>query len=261
MGKPLPPEKAALVRPARCQVCGEALEGDLVACRDCETLHHRSCWRYNKGCAVYGCSCRASVDVGGDEAEELPPLVIEQPFVRDPRVLLPLFLLIGVVAPFFPAILAVGPFMPILVLVAFSLSMMLIKEGKWVVEIDGARKRIDRTLQVKRHALPRSATPWIDMKRVVEVHHHRWEDPRRGRLEEVWLALEDGSRELLNKTWWGRNSPRSRFEGQVLADQVAALVDGTVRTFKTRRAPSRDEVLEAAEERRLLSMGEEETET
>jgi len=39
----------------QCQVCGEELGQDLVACRSCATLHHRDCWDYNRGCSTYGC--------------------------------------------------------------------------------------------------------------------------------------------------------------------------------------------------------------
>lgn len=39
-----------------CPVCGkEMIEGCLVSCGTCETLHHRDCWEYNKGCATFGC--------------------------------------------------------------------------------------------------------------------------------------------------------------------------------------------------------------
>lgn len=38
-----------------CQICGTALQGDLVSCRDCSTLHHGDCWTYSGGCSTYGC--------------------------------------------------------------------------------------------------------------------------------------------------------------------------------------------------------------
>jgi hypothetical protein len=48
---------------ARCPVCSEGLaDWTLVSCAACETPHHRDCWSYNHGCAVYACG---SVDVAG----------------------------------------------------------------------------------------------------------------------------------------------------------------------------------------------------
>ena len=38
-----------------CLVCGEIVDVDFMNCPRCDTLHHRECWDYNCGCAVYGC--------------------------------------------------------------------------------------------------------------------------------------------------------------------------------------------------------------
>ena len=38
-----------------CQVCGEEIRGDSVACRSCKTPHHRDCWNYYGACSTYGC--------------------------------------------------------------------------------------------------------------------------------------------------------------------------------------------------------------
>jgi hypothetical protein len=40
---------------ARCMVCGEGLDSDVVHCRSCRTPHHRECWSYSGGCSTYGC--------------------------------------------------------------------------------------------------------------------------------------------------------------------------------------------------------------
>lgn len=40
---------------ARCMVCGEALQSDVIYCRSCRTPHHRDCWSYSGGCSTYGC--------------------------------------------------------------------------------------------------------------------------------------------------------------------------------------------------------------
>lgn len=38
-----------------CRVCGEEILTAAVACRRCDTLHHRECWRYFGKCSVYAC--------------------------------------------------------------------------------------------------------------------------------------------------------------------------------------------------------------
>jgi hypothetical protein len=38
-----------------CQVCGTALEGDVVRCAACRTPHHRDCWTYVGECSTYAC--------------------------------------------------------------------------------------------------------------------------------------------------------------------------------------------------------------
>ena len=41
--------------PSVCQVCGEAIRGDHVACMKCDTPHHLDCWQYTGQCSTYGC--------------------------------------------------------------------------------------------------------------------------------------------------------------------------------------------------------------
>ena len=47
--------KAGAATSARCMVCGESLESDVIYCRSCRTPHHRDCWSYSGGCSTYGC--------------------------------------------------------------------------------------------------------------------------------------------------------------------------------------------------------------
>lgn len=42
-----------------CQICGEAMEDNIVNCRSCKTPHHLECWRYYGACSTYGCLERA----------------------------------------------------------------------------------------------------------------------------------------------------------------------------------------------------------
>jgi len=43
-------------RAVRCAVCASEARGALNACGACGTIYHADCWRYNGGCAVYGCT-------------------------------------------------------------------------------------------------------------------------------------------------------------------------------------------------------------
>ena len=47
---------AQLIKEAKCQVCGESIEADLVFCPRCKTPHHRECWQYYGACTTYGCA-------------------------------------------------------------------------------------------------------------------------------------------------------------------------------------------------------------
>jgi RING finger family protein len=51
-------DRPQLLQDARCGVCGDGLEGELVVCRRCNTPHHRECWQYGGGCATYACGGR-----------------------------------------------------------------------------------------------------------------------------------------------------------------------------------------------------------
>lgn len=46
---------ATLTGEARCGVCQELCETQVVYCRRCRTPHHLECWTYNGACSVYGC--------------------------------------------------------------------------------------------------------------------------------------------------------------------------------------------------------------
>ena len=39
----------------RCPVCGDEITEDFTTCPRCEVPHHRDCWEFSRGCAVYGC--------------------------------------------------------------------------------------------------------------------------------------------------------------------------------------------------------------
>lgn len=41
-----------------CPVCGHPVTDALLACPSCRTPHHRECWGYFGGCAIFGCRTR-----------------------------------------------------------------------------------------------------------------------------------------------------------------------------------------------------------
>jgi hypothetical protein len=47
--------QAQIVEDAKCPVCGDLIEDDLVFCSRCKTPHHGECWKYNGKCATYAC--------------------------------------------------------------------------------------------------------------------------------------------------------------------------------------------------------------
>lgn len=47
--------EAQVIEDAKCPVCGDSIEDDLVFCSRCKTPHHRECWNYNGKCATYAC--------------------------------------------------------------------------------------------------------------------------------------------------------------------------------------------------------------
>ena len=53
---PLTVVEMVLSKRARCPVCGVEVEFEPYYCPSCRAVHHRECWHYNEGCAVYGCS-------------------------------------------------------------------------------------------------------------------------------------------------------------------------------------------------------------
>ncbi len=40
---------------AICEICGEAIDYDVVLCSRCKTPHHRDCWEYYGACSIYAC--------------------------------------------------------------------------------------------------------------------------------------------------------------------------------------------------------------
>src|SRR5688572_1813672 len=62
-----------------CRVCGAPLVHDVVQCSKCETPHHRDCWEYNRGCAIYGCEATKYAGAGPSESVERLVIGVREP--------------------------------------------------------------------------------------------------------------------------------------------------------------------------------------
>lgn len=56
----------------RCPVCACSIDEEPVICPRCATPHHRECWDYAEGCAIFGCDSRGwkdrALDLGAFDA-------------------------------------------------------------------------------------------------------------------------------------------------------------------------------------------------
>lgn len=61
---------------AQCPVCGEGAGPEMALCPVCETPHHRECWSWVGGCAIYGCAGGAAIVASRAEVAS-PPATVE----------------------------------------------------------------------------------------------------------------------------------------------------------------------------------------
>ena len=241
----------------KCLVCGEPLSGKIVDCIKCKTPHHADCWRYNRGCSTYGCSSLTYEHHGQSMANDTMGSTIEMPVYAHPNVrllffLFPfLFILVSIfLAPFMKA--AIGPMMVLYILSHFLISRRL----SYLLDFDEARRKV--RLQLKwRNRVLWSDDDWLSADDITEVHLQRYGRSKRGEVEAVYLALTDGSRKLVVNS-------RARILGfqtpelSALAEKLASFADTTVRFVEGRAEPSSEELIEIAEEQRLIAEKDEE---
>ncbi len=239
-----------------CRVCGEALAGPVLECCACDTPHHERCWRFNRGCAVYGCGSRSSraprpaLAAPGDRFE-----IVSEP---DPRrvagtIGLAAVLVVGALAALDAGstwINVLGPayFLSLLALVLHATSRVQ-------VQIDRARGTIGRTLFLAGGRRLFSRPGWLRTAEVVELHLHRRirGSHRPSVVYELFALLPDGSRRLLQRTRLPMLRDDQRKSAGEVAERVAALVDCTVRHFDDQAAPSPAEIARALEQWKLDS--------
>ena len=235
----------------RCLVCGEPLSGKVVDCIKCKTPHHADCWRYNRGCCTYGCGSLTyephaqSMSKGLGRQIEMP--VYGHPKVRFLFFLFP-FVLVFIsifLAQFLKA--AIGPLMVLYIISHFLVSRKL----SYVLDFDDQRKMVALQLKWRKSVLWENEN-WLSADHIAEVHLQRYGRGKRGEVEAVYLALTDGSRKLVVNSRarvFGFEAP----EMSTVAEKVANFADTTVRFIEGRDEPRPEELIEIAQEKKLIA--------
>ena len=195
------PEDRTELRPTTCQVCGEALsEKAVVLCHRCKTPHHEDCWRYNRGCAVYGCGCRTSEKPSPADLDGVGRFVVDAP-----PSLVTFFVLLTISILGFAggmAGIAVSPWALAFAIpwyvTTLTLSILYQSKGRFRLTFDSERGVVTRRFICGGRSFGAEET-WLRADEVAEVHLHRYSQNQLLRVQELWLALVDGRRESITK--------------------------------------------------------------
>jgi len=255
----------------QCPICGEPLAGrPAVACRDCGTGHHVDCWQFNRGCAIYACSCRRAEDYDCSIAMlNRPRRFVPSCDVVDlatghedgTAVVLTIgasmlaLLTYGYLWSFGPGeksatayILFVGLFFAWFVALV-AVTAKVIGYGYALVhpvlEYDSAVRNFRRYWSCCGRQLG-SAELWRIGQPVIEIHHHHCEQDDLP-TDSVYLALADGSRRLVYdhaRSWYFHRL--SKTDLAALTEALAENFCCSVRLLHTARAPSREDIMLAA---------------
>lgn len=249
-GKPSPGQPVE--GPSRCQVCGEALSSKIVViCHRCKTPHHEECWRYNRGCSVYGCGCRTSEMPSPASAELEGRFTVEAPPSQKTFWLLFAISLAG----FFGGLAAIS-LTPLAL--AFAIpwyavtltgAVLYQAKGRYRLDFDPETGRVSRQFLCMGKRLGKREE-WLRAEDVVEVHLHRYVQNQFVRIQALWVACRDGERRFVTMA---QSMHGAECDGTVeeQAEAIAAWADTTVRFLATEEAPSRAEILEAAEQKAM----------
>ncbi len=246
-----------------CQVCGDGLQGRaVVQCTKCRTLHHLECWRFNKGCSLYGCGCRSSMKPPND-VESTPggSFEFESSVELTGGWRVGLVLAVSLLLPFVATAANVsyerGMAITVASFLVFFLTLAIahLRYGRCRnrFTVNGERGMISRTLQLFGRSLQREPN-WLAAKDVVEFHLDRsW--ARVGKAAGVGLRLfvlsADGGRKFVcGEPKLLSIEKAQEFVG--LTHRLAAFADCTVREFEWPKGPSDAEIAEAVGQHRLL---------
>ena len=248
-------EKQMVTTDPTCQVCGETLdESTVVLCRKCHTKHHRDCWRYNRGCAVFGCGCRTFEDAAA-LALQNESFSTSYPVIMGvkPRLAI-VFVLMGL----FTGLAKLGhllPFQAMLPFILFFIAVgtgILMQRARYKLVFSPDDDYVKRQITVGRKVLSENGQ-WLKVSDIVEIHLHSIDDLDSGPDKTLYVAMRDGSRHLLQRM---RNLGQTIAESDeidITAERVAALADTTVRFISGEDAPSVEEIQQAAAEAELES--------
>lgn len=227
----------------RCPVCGEAFSrSTVVLCRDCNAPHHRKCWRFNKGCATYGCHCRTFVLPPVTAGDEIEFSARGQPNVMAILFMVPLFVL-GIMAgvallPKAAADTLAGILSVLFVpgILGASLGPLLTERRYLLSPEEGA---VHRSLWFGPFKVleKRSWKTFSDVEEL-EVLSTRTLGGEKGqtsmRMCEVWMRDKEGHRHLLDTSIWSERE--STLEKARAAAEVLDTTLGLPREVESARA-------------------------
>lgn len=139
------------------------------------------------------------------------------------------------------------------------LGSIFYKQGHYQLSFSPEDGSVDKQLIFWGRRLFEPERGWLSADEIVEVHLHKYMDLQFGAMEEVHVALQDGSRRLIQ---WTRPINRKfpainrQADMDALAERVADFADTTVRLIESQLPPTEDEIKLAANERKAVE-GEE----
>ena len=246
-------DTALTVSTPTCQVCGESLsQRAVVLCRRCSTPHHLECWRFNKGCSMYGCGSRISQKPPTElELNNQGPFVVKAGRVRTTSItgreflafFLPfLFLCFGsIYLESSPIIFATVAFY------VFVLFGSLLKDAcEHTLFVSPEEGLIDRTTTLLGMTV-KSEKAWLKCDEMVELHVQREvQMTAHGTriFQNLYALTKDGERKPL----YGKVIDPVVDKGteiEVVAEKLATCADCTVREFDAGVEPTSEELQEA----------------
>lgn len=250
--KPVPPERKPDA--LSCKICGESLRArTVVRCAKCKTLHHLDCWRFNKGCSMYGCGCRSWEETPAGLVVPAADEFDRQSGVTPARGMatgaIPLMIFSSVLTVVVGASVSIAwaavPFAVTLGLLGAAVRYGLCRER---LRIDAEHGALQRDLSLFGVTLKRQPE-WLRAADVVELQTHAPEG--RGWIDlSLYALLTSGERRLVRRET-SPSTERKRQEIDQLVERLAVFADCTVRKMEGALPPTPAEIGEAIAQKRL----------